>query len=146
MSRKTTLIVGSILGIVLCCGALATWGIYSLANNPSVKEGIKGAGNELTAMLVLREKIRQTYPCEDVGVQIMNGKALNISLINSKFNDLAGPEQAEKALEVAKFVKANYTGKAQITHIAITFVANTKVGPVNANRTFSYPFEVSELE
>lgn len=146
MNRKTVLIVGSILGVLLCCGAVAAWGVYSLANNPSVKKGLEVAGEELQAMMDLREKIRQTYTCEDVGVQIMNGSTLNISLINSEFNDLSTSEQADKAREVAKFVKANYTGKANIIRIVIIFVRNTRVGPVNTNSSFSYPFEISELE
>ncbi len=146
MNRKTFLIVGSILGVLLCCGAVAAWGIYSLANNPSVKKGLEVAGDELQAMMQLREEIRQTCTCEDVGVQIMNGNTLNISLINSEFNDLSTSEQGDKAREVAKFVKANYTGNANIVRIVIIFVQNTKVGPVNTNSSFSYPFEVSELE
>jgi hypothetical protein len=146
MNRKTILIVGSILGVLLCCGAIAAWGIYSLANNPSVKKGLELAGDELQAMMDLREKIRQTYVCEDVGVQIMNGNTLNISLINSEFNDLSTSEQADKARQVAKFVKTNYTGNANIVGIVIIFVQNTRVGPVNTNSSFSYPFEVSDLE
>ncbi len=146
MNRKTILIMGSILGVLLCCGAIAAWGIYSFAKNPTVKEGIKAAGNELQAMMGLREKILQSYTCEDAGIQIMNGNTLNISLINSEFNDLPMSQQAEKAREIAKFVKANYTGKAQIVRIVIILVANTKVGPVNTNRFFSYPFNVSELQ
>ncbi len=146
MNRKTILIIGSILGVLLCCGAVAAWGIYSLVKNPTIKDGIKAVGNELQAMMELQRKIRETYPCESVEIQIMNGNTLNISLVNSKFNDLAEPERAEKALEVAKFVKENYTGKAHIIRIMITFVENTKVGPVNANSTSSYPFDISELE
>lgn len=146
MNRKVMLIAGSVLGILLCCGALAIWGIYSLANNPTIKEGLEIAGDELEAMMELRQKIAQTYTCEDVGVQIMNGNTLNISLINSEFDDLSQSQQADSAREVAQFVKDNYTGKAEIVRIVITFVKNAKVGPLNTNRTFSYPFEISELK
>ena len=146
MNRKTILIAGSILGVLLCCGTVAAWGIYSLANNPSVKKGFQVAGEEFQAMVDLQQKIRQTYNCNNVGVQIMNGNTLNISLINSEFNNLSGSEQAEQAREVAKFVKTNYKGKAEITHIVITFTQSIKAGPVNTNSSFSYPFEVSELE
>lgn len=146
MNRKVLLIVGSILGLLLCCSAVAVWGIYSLANNPSVKEGLQVAGEELEAMMELRQKVAQTYSCEDVGIQIMNGNTLNVSLINSKFNELSQSQQADSARDVAKFVKDNYTGQAEIVRIVITFVKNTKVGPVNTNQTYSYPFEVAELE
>jgi hypothetical protein len=146
MNRKTILIIGSILGVLLCCAAIAVWGIYSFVNNPSVKEGFQIAGDELQAMLELRQKVAQTYPCEEVGIQIMNGNTLNVSLVNSQFNDLSTAEQADKAREVAKFVKTNYTGKANVVRIVIIFVKNAKVGPVNTNSSFSYPFDISELE
>jgi hypothetical protein len=146
MNRKVLLIVGSILGLLLCCGAVAVWGIYSLANNPAIKEGLEIAGDEFEAMLDLHLKIAETYACEDVSIQFMNGNTLNVSLINSKFNELSQSQQADSARDVAKFVKDNYTGQAEIVRIVIVFVKNTKVGPVNTNQTYNYPFEVAELE
>ncbi len=146
-NRQAMVIIGSILGVLLCCcEALAAWGMYSFAKNPSVKKGIDLAGNEFKVLMELQETIRQTYGCEDVLFEFVNGNTFNISLIDSELNDLPAPKQAEKALEVAKFVKENYTGVAPVTRIVIIFVRSTKVGPVNANNTSSYPFEISELE
>jgi hypothetical protein len=146
MNRKTILIVGSILGVVLCCAAIAVWGIYSLLNNPAVKEGLEIAGDEMDAMFDLRQKILQEYSCKDVGIQIRNGNGLIVSLINSEFNEGSYSQQAENARDVAQFVKDNYTGKAALTHIGITFVKSNQVGPLNTNRTVSFVFELSELQ
>lgn len=146
MKRKTWLIAGSVLGILICVGAAVGWGVYSLMNNPSVKKGLETAGVEFKAMVDMQQKLAQTYSCQNVGVQIMNGDTLNISLVNSEFNDLPSSQQTDKARDVAQFVKDNYKGQAKIVRIVITFAKNTRVGPVNTNLTFSYPFDVSELE
>src|SRR5574339_957303 len=103
MNRKTFLIAALFLAMI-CCGSLGVLGMYSLLNHPAVKEGLQQGSNEFLAMLDLQQKLRQKYQC-DVGVQIMNGKILNISLINSEFNNLSGSQQAKKAEEVARFVR-----------------------------------------
>ena len=146
MNRKTTLIVGAVLAVALCCVISAGIGIYSFLNNPEIKKGLEVAGEEMGAMFELREKMLQEYSCEDVGVQIMNGSSLNVSLINSEFNDLPNSQQADSALGVAQFVKDNYTGKAALTRIVIIFVKNNRVGPLNTNQSISFPFELSELK
>ena len=146
MNRKTLLIIGSMLGVLLCCVVIAGWGVYSFLNNPEVKKGLEVAGEEMGAMVDLQQKVLQKYSCEDVGVQIMNGSSLNVSLINSEFNDMPSSQQADSALGVAQFVKDNYTGKATLTRIVITFVKNSRVGPLNANQFMSFPFELSELK
>ena len=143
MNRKTILIAASIFSII-CCGGLAIWGIYSLVNNSTVKDALQQAGNEFSAMFDLRQKLGQTYQCEEVSVQLMNGNTLNISFINSEFNKLSASQQAKSAEEVAKFVKANYTGKAKVKRIVIIFVENMNLGPLNTNRSSSYPFDVEE--
>lgn len=145
MNKKTILIAGSMLGMVLCCVAIAGWGIYSFLNNPEVKKGLEVAGEEMGAMVDLRQKVLQKYSCEDVGIQIMNGSSLNVSLINSEFNDLSNSQQTDSALDIAQFVKDNYTGKATLIRIVIIFVKNSRVGPLNANQFMSFPFELSEL-
>jgi len=146
MNRKTILIISSILGVIICCGAVAVWGIYSLLSNPKVKESINVAGEEMGAMLSLQQQIIKTYPCEDAGVQLTNGNSLNISLVNSEFNDLSQSQQSDKAREIAIFVKDNYTGNADITRIVINFVLSKKVGPMSTSNSFSYIFNVSDLE
>jgi hypothetical protein len=146
VNKKTALIVGSMLAVVLCCVITAGVGIYSFLNNPEIKKGLEVAGEEMGAMLDLRQKMLQEYSCEDVGIQIMNGSSLNVSLINSEFNDLPNSEQADSAIEVAQFVKDNYTGKAALTRIVIIFVKNNRVGPLNTNQTISFPFGLSELQ
>ncbi|HEX2996203.1 MAG TPA: hypothetical protein VHP14_15360 [Anaerolineales bacterium] len=146
MKRKTWLIAGAVLGILLCVGVAVGWGVYSLMNNPSVKKGLEAAGVEFEAMLDLQLKIAETYTCEDLSIQIMNGNTLNVSLINSGFNELSPSQQVNSAREVAQFVKENYTGNIEFDRIVIIFVKNAKTGPLNTNQSFSYPFEVSELE
>jgi hypothetical protein len=146
MKRKTLLTIGSILGILICFGVILAWGIYSILNTPTIKAGLEKAGSEFSAMVDLQQKVAQTYQSGTVSVQIMNGNALNVSLVNSKFNDMTKTQQAERAHEIALFVKDNYTGKAKIEQITITFVKNNQVGPINTNWTYSYPFDVSELK
>jgi hypothetical protein len=146
MTRKTKIIVGIIIGITLCSLFIAILGIYVLWNNPMIRKSVESAKNELTAMVDLREKILDTYPCQDAGVQIRNGTVLNITLVNSEYNNLSYSEQAEKAEEIASFVKNNYSGSANIAGIIITFTENAQVGPVNTNRFNSFSFDVSKLK
>ena len=146
MNKKTITLLTSVLGIVVCCTGIAIWGIYSLVSNPTVKEGLKQAGDEFNAMADLRKKVHDTYASEDVGVQLMNGTVLNVSLINSEFDQLSTAQQNDRAREIAQFVKANYTGKARITGIVISFVAKTQAGPLNTHSSSSYPFDLSDLK
>jgi hypothetical protein len=146
MNRTTKIIIGSILFIMLCGIVVSVWGVYTIWNNPSVRKGIESAKSEFAAMMELREKILSTYPCQDVGVQIRNGTGLNITLVNSEYNDLSYSEQSEKAREIAVFVKNNYTGEANIQGIFITFTESAQSGPINTNLSSSFSFNVSELE
>jgi hypothetical protein len=146
MNRKTILTIVSILGLLSCLGVILAWGIYSILNTPTIKAGLDKAGSEFRAMVELQQKVAQTYQSGSVSVQIMNNKALNVSLVNSKFNKMSEAQQAEHAHEIALFVQDNYTGKAKIERVTITFVKNNQVGPISTNWSASYPFDVSELK
>lgn len=145
MNRKKILIATFILGI-LGCGGLTGLGILRLVNNPAIKGAFQQAGHEFTAMFELQQKVSQTYSCESTSVQLMNGNRLNISLVNSAFNDLSPAQQATKAQEIARFVRSNYTGNARLIRIVIVFVQSRKVGFLNTNWSASYPFEVEQLD
>ena len=146
VNKKTVITLGSCLVVIICVGVIVAWGTYQVLNIPSVRKGLQTAGGEFNAMLQLREQILERYQCKDAGVQLMNGNTLNISLINSEFNELSSSEQSASAYEIALFIKDNYIGKAGITHIVIAFVQNNRIGPLNTNWTSTYPFDVSELK
>ena len=146
MNRKTILTIGFILGLISCLGVILAWGVYSILNTPTIKAGLDKAGSEFRAMVELQQKVGQTYQSGGVNVQIMNNNALNVSLVNSKFNELSEAQQAERAYEIALFVQDNYTGNAKIERITITFIKNSQVGPLSTNWSASYPFDVSELK
>jgi hypothetical protein len=146
MNKKTIITLGFILAMIICISGSVAWGTYQVLNIPSVKKGLQTAGGEFNAMFQLRKQILETYQCQDVGVQLMNGDTLNISLINSEFNSLSSSGQSASAYEIASFIKDKYTGKAEITRIVITFVENNRIGPLNTNWSSSYSFTMSDLE
>jgi hypothetical protein len=147
MTQKTKIIIGTIILLIMLCAILVSiWGVYAIWNNPTVRESVESAKSEFSAMVDLREKTLATYPCQDAGVQIMNGTTLNITLINSEYSNLSYSEQAEKAEEIASFVKNNYSGSINILRIGITFTESAQTGPINTNRFNSFSFDVSELK
>ncbi len=77
-------------------------------------------------MFALRQKIIKEYKSANVDVALKNFNSIDVSFINTSFNELTKAERERKAHEIARFVKDAYSRIDDINEISISFVIYKK--------------------
>src|SRR5579859_6373162 len=88
----------------------------------------QGLAQEFADMSSLHDQLVQNYHHNDIDVRITNGNRIDISFVNSGFNNL--PTHAEKqarAREIAQFVKDRYAGISHIDTITVSFTVHIDI-------------------
>jgi hypothetical protein len=146
MKRKTLIITLGIVLVVLCgCLVVSGFIAFRVLNDPSIQAGLKRITSDLSDMADLQQKVLKAYPAQGVEVNIRNGRILNVSLVNSPYNQLSSSQQRTKAQEIARFVKDNYGGMSRVDAIYITFVERQQSTLINTNRFWTYTFDTKTL-
>lgn len=102
---------------------------------------------ELGELAPLRDQLVQTYAEDEINLQIQNGHAINVSFINSSFNDLPQADKEPKAQEIAQFVKDHYASIGKIDRISVSFVVHKQYVIFNyTNGLDTFFFDTKELK
>jgi len=147
MKRRTLIITTGIV-LVALCGCLVVSGFiaFRVLNDPSIRSGLERVTSDFSDMIDLQQKVLKAYPAQEVQVNIRNGRILNVSLVNSAYNQLSSSQQRAKAQEIARFVKDNYGGMGKVDAIYITFVEQQQSTIFNTNRFWTYTFDPKTLQ
>jgi hypothetical protein len=126
-SRQTVIfVIVAFLGIFSCL-IFSLVIIQRLINMPAFQNGFKQVTNSFGGMIELKQKISSKFACEQVGVSLVNGNALQVTIINSDYFHLSHDDQIHKARDIAEFVRKNYTDIGSISRIAINFVERKQI-------------------
>lgn len=94
----------------------------------------------------LRSLLQRVFKEENINIKIRDSDSLNISFINSSFNNLPSQEIGIKAWQVAKFARDNYRPQ-RFSNVWVSFLeSKTYLGVFESTRSLgTYKFEADEL-
>jgi len=81
-----------------------------------------GVVKTLSDLNAIRNHLTEKYH-DEVGVNLMNSRFLNVVFVNSSLNKMNQTERLERAQDAALFISRNYEGIKSIQQISISFVA-----------------------
>mgnify|MGYP003694074857 CR=1 FL=1 len=76
----------------------------------------------LSDLNAIRNHLTEKYH-DEVSVNLMNSRFLNVVFVNSTLNKMNQTERLERAQDAASFISRNYEGIKSIQQISISFVA-----------------------
>ena len=115
---------------------------FSLLLNTSCSQTIKS----LSEVSAFRNELIKEYKEQDINVVIQNSRTLDISFINSSFNNLGEQERANKAREIARFAKNHFASIDSVDKVWVSFVIAKNYIIFNyTNSVGAYLFDKNEL-
>jgi hypothetical protein len=145
MNRKAILLIFFIGLLGLCFAAVIGFSIYSIINNPQVKQSFENFGEQMGSLLELQSKVANTYSCESVEVSINNGHILSITLVNPDPEKMPTEQWGQISKEVAVFATQNYGSIDTIDTIVINVSQQMKVG-ITVSSSQSFVYQVEDLK
>jgi hypothetical protein len=84
---------------------------------------------------------------EQINVNLMNSRFLNVSLVNSAWKDRPPDQKHAKAIEIARLAYRSYPSQSTLTAVTVTFaIHRTYLGFFNYDDTRDrFGFEIPEL-
>lgn len=101
-------------------GVCAVGGSLLLASCDSVRQVTSTLGD----LQQVQGEIRKSLNNEQLLVNLMNGRTLTLSLVNSRLKDLPGDQKKAKALEIAQLAYQTYPSRASLETVRVIFVVN----------------------
>jgi hypothetical protein len=124
-----------------------------IACSDEQQEAISNFGGQLSDILELKREIDSTLQEGESGVNINNGIALTISLVNTELNGKSAEEREQKANELLTMITefiAKYQSLSTVKYVTIVYVKHeTKYLIVNFNEPidhYSYDLEENDQE
>lgn len=84
----------------------------------------KGLLNDLSQIAQLRNQLIKEFHEQNINVGLQNSAALNITFVNSPFNERPPEERARRAQETALFIKRHYAGIDRLERMSVSFLRN----------------------
>jgi len=137
------LIAAVIIFICLGAGAVALYRALIAAN---FGQTVKDTAAQFDQMFALRTSIQEEFEAEDVGIQVLNGNVLVITLTNTPYMDSPTAHQRETALEIARFAHDSFEGASQIETYQVSFVKQRTILGFTAFGRLNFQFTESDLE
>jgi hypothetical protein len=94
-------------------------------------------GREMTDMNRLRAQLATEFQ-RPVGINIMNGKVLSVSLSlpDSAHNKMGDEDRQALSLRVARFARSHYADADSLDRITVVWVSRGTYGPLNVSHTY----------
>lgn len=89
-------------------------------------------------MKELNEAITEKYDFEDVNLT-MDLNSLTVSLIDERFENYTPDQKKELAIEIGRLARSIKKNQPDLKDAKVTFVDETKVGPVKMSDSESFP-------
>ena len=95
----------------------------------------------------VRAELAKTLGFNEITVNLMNDRFLNIAVMNSPWNDLPADQKSVKALEIARLAYSSFPSRSALSSVSVTFgVQRTYLGVVNySDSRDSFRFEAPKL-
>ena len=98
--------------------------------------------SEIKEMRSLQETIEKRFGFKDISMKIVNGQALEISVLNSSYNDSSDDARQRMADSIGS-VCSGYMHDAKLTKGTVAFAKGLSGGLINASESKSYPMHLS---
>ena len=98
--------------------------------------------SELKDMRALQEKIQTQFNFKEVNIKIVNGKAMDVSIINSPYND-SSDDVKQRLTDAIGSVSSPYIHAAKLSEGTVSFVHSNNVGIINSSNYQSFPMHLS---
>ena len=101
-------------------------------------------GKEMTDMQTIGTDIKQKYHFENVGTTINNGENLQVSLINTTYNDSSDKAKQDLADSIALICIRDFHA-AKLVSGTVAFVKKSNLGMLNTSTSDSYSMNIHKL-
>jgi hypothetical protein len=131
MRIKPKTIIACLIGTLICAGC------------EMVRKGAETIGD----LQKVQQNVSKAVGADKVTVKLVNGKSLDVGLVNTPLKELPSDQKKAKAFEVAQVAFRTYPKASNLNQLNIAFVIQrTYVGVVNyTNTTDAFSFPISEL-
>jgi hypothetical protein len=93
------------------------------------------------------DAVASAVPGAGVQVKLMDGRLLDVTLVNSGLGELPTDRREAKAREVAGVAYRAYPSRSSLEAVSVTFAINVRAAVINySNTTDTFRVSVKELE